>query len=110
MSDSVQSFLEASNKINSKTVTLTRFQILALLAYFKDGIQYRELQVALGISDGKLFSNLTVLKSLGLVRCFKAKIDNKELDVYTLTNEGREELERTTVWMSLVQNLVCNTV
>lgn len=110
MSDSVQSFLEASNKINSKTVSLTRFQILALLAYFKDGIQYRELQTALGISDGKLISNLTLLKSLGLVKRFTVKIDNRKLDVYTLTDKGREELQRTTFWLSLVQNLVCNAI
>ncbi len=105
-SDNVQIFLEASNRLNTKTLSLTRFQILALLAYFKDGIQYRELGAALNISDGKLISNLKLLKAMKYVECFTVEIDRKKLDVYVLTKEGREELEKMTSWIKLAENLV----
>jgi len=103
MSDSVQTFLEASNRINSRTVSLTRFQILTLLAYFKDGLQYRELKATLGISDGKLISNLNLLMIMHYIKKFVVEIDHKKLDVYTLTKEGKKELEKMTAWMKLIQ-------
>jgi len=105
-SDSIQTFLQASNRINSRTVSLTRFQILMLLAFFKDGLQYRELKVALKISDGKLISNLNLLVGLKYISKFKAQIDNKELDVYVLTNNGEKELEKMTAWMGFIQKVM----
>jgi DNA-binding MarR family transcriptional regulator len=104
--DNVQSFLEISNKLNTKTLSLTRLQVLTLLAYFNDGIQYRELKTALNISDGKLISNLKLLRAMKYIDCFPVKIDNKTLDVYRLTREGREELEKTASWMKLAEGLV----
>lgn len=106
MSDNILTFLEASNTLNKKTLSLTRLQILTLLAYFSDGIQYRELKTGLNISDGKLISNLKLLKSMKYIDCFSVKIANKTLDVYRLTKEGREELEKTTSWMKLAERLV----
>lgn len=106
MSDNIQTFLEASNRLNTKTLSLTRFQILALLGYFSDGVQYRELKSGLNISDGKLISNLQLLKSMKYVDCFPVEIDSKKLDVYVLTKQGREELEKMTSWMKLAENLV----
>jgi DNA-binding MarR family transcriptional regulator len=106
MSDNIQTFLEASNRLNTKTLALTRFQILALLSYFRDGIQYRELKTALNISDGKLISNLKLLRTMKYIDCFPVKVDNKTLDVYILTREGKEGLEKTASWMKLAGNLV----
>jgi DNA-binding MarR family transcriptional regulator len=108
--ENIQSFLEASNSINSKTISLTRFQLLTLLAYFKDGVQYRELKVALGISDGKLIANLKVLKIMGYVRSFTVELDHKKLDVYTLTEQGRKELDKMTAWMQLMRNMTQHMV
>ena len=105
-SDSIQTFLQASDRINSRTVSLTRFQILTLLAFFKGGLQYRELKAALKISDGKLISNLNVLGVLKYIEKFKAQIDNKKLDVYVLTNNGKKELEKMTAWMGFIQKVM----
>lgn len=105
VSDNVQNFLEASNRINSKTISLTRFQILVLLAYFRDGVQYRELKASLDISDGKLISNLKLLELMGYVKCFKTEIDRKKLDVYALTGEGKRELDKMTRWMDSIRTL-----
>jgi DNA-binding MarR family transcriptional regulator len=105
LSDNIQIFLEASNRLNSKTISLTRFQILALLSYFKDGIQYRELKAALGISDGKLISNLRSLKVMGYVDNFEVEIDHRRLDVYVLTEKGQDEIDKVASWMQLVKNI-----
>ena len=45
MNDDIHFLLDASEKLNSRIVTLTRCLILALLAYFVDGIQFRELNL-----------------------------------------------------------------
>ena len=110
MGDNVQTFLEASVRLNTKTLSLTRFQILTLLAYFKDGVQYRELKAALNISDGKLISNLKLLRAMKYVDCFTVEMEKKNLDVYHLTKQGREELEKMTSWMKLAENLVQNVI
>jgi len=105
MSDNVQTFLEASDRLNTKTLSLTRFQILTLLAYFGE-VQYRELKASLNISDGKLISNLKLLKAMRYIDCSSVEIDHKSLDVYCLTKTGREELEKMTSWMKLAGNLI----
>lgn len=97
----LQRFVEHSNKINGRVLSFTRFLMLTLLAYFQEGIQYRELRVALKISDGKLVSNLRYLTKMGYVRKFLVNYDNKKLDVYALTEEGKKELELVTEWLAL---------
>ena len=73
MNDDVNRLLETSETLNGQTLSLTRCVILALLAYFVDGVQYRELKASLKISDGKLISNLKLLKKLGYVERLKLK-------------------------------------
>ena len=65
MGDNVRLLLEASKEVNSKAITRTRCVILALLAYFIEGLQYRQLSSTLGISDGNL--NYLKLKLEGFV-------------------------------------------
>lgn len=94
--------LEASSKLNSRAISLMRCLILALLAYSIDGLQYREIKAALNISDGKLISNLNILNSMGYLKKTEVELDNKKLDVYSLTNEGRKEMEKIARWMELL--------
>jgi DNA-binding MarR family transcriptional regulator len=75
--DEIQTLLDLSDKLNSKTITLTRSLILGLLAYFADGIQYRELKNALKISDGKLIANLNELKTMGYISKSEVQMDKK---------------------------------
>ena len=103
--DNIQHFLDISNKVNSKATSLIRCQILALLEYSLDGIQYRELKAVLGVSDGKLISNLTKLLEMGYVEKQEVKLDNKNLQIYILTEAGRKELRKIKNWMDSFQKV-----
>jgi DNA-binding MarR family transcriptional regulator len=104
--DDIQQFLDHSNKINGHSLSFTRFQILTLLAYFEDGLQYRELIVALKISDGKLISNLNILRKLRYVKKSIVEYDHKKLDIYKLTPEGRDNLLMMTDWVDLAEKVI----
>ncbi len=105
MSDNIQILLETSDRLNSKTISLTRCLILTLLSYFVDGVQYRELKAALRISDGKLISNLNQLRKMGYIQKSAVKLEHKKLDVYLLTTEGRKELEKIIKWTDLIKKV-----
>lgn len=105
INDDVCLLLEKSERVNGSTLSLTRCLILTLLAYFMDGIQYRELKAALKISDGKLISNLNKLRELQFIEKFEEEIDHKKIDVYTLTENGRKELKRIIEWMKFIKKV-----
>jgi DNA-binding MarR family transcriptional regulator len=103
--DEIQKLLELSDKLNSKTVTLTRCLILGLLAYFVDGIQYRELKAALKMSDGKLIANLNELKTVGYISKMEVQVDQRAIDVYVLSEKGRSELAKIVEWMKTIDKV-----
>src|SRR4030066_383006 len=103
MNDDVSRLLETSETLNSQVLSLTRCVILALLAYFVDGIQFRELKASLKISDGKLISNLNLLKKFGYIEKAEVEVDRKKIDVYSLNSKGRKELNKITEWMKLIE-------
>jgi len=105
MNDDIYLLLGASEKLNSRVVSLARCLILALLAYFVDGIQFRELKTALKMSDGKLISNLNELRAMGYIVKSEAEVDNRKIDVYSLTAKGRTDLSKIVAWMKLVQKV-----
>lgn len=105
MNDDIYLLLGASEKLNSRVVSLARCLILALLAYFVDGIQFRELKAALKMSDGKLISNLNGLRAMGYIMKSEAEVDERKVDVYSLTDRGRIELSKIVEWMKLVKNV-----
>ncbi|HSQ48570.1 MAG TPA: transcriptional regulator [Candidatus Deferrimicrobiaceae bacterium] len=105
MNDDVSRLLETSETLNSQVLSLTRCVILALLAYFVDGIQFRELRASLKISDGKLISNLNLLKKLGYVEKTEVEVDRKKIDVYNLNPKGRKELNKIIDWMKLIDKV-----
>ena len=105
MNDDVNRLLETSETLNSQVLSLTRCVILALLAYFVDGVQFRELKASLKISDGKLISNLNLLKKLGYVEKNEVEVDRKKIDVYSLNSKGRNELNKITEWMKIIEKV-----
>lgn len=105
MNDDVSRLLETSETLNSQTLSVTRCVILALLSYFVDGVQFRELKASLRISDGKLISNLKILKKLGYIEKSEVEIDRKKIDLYSLNSKGRKELSKITEWMNLIEKL-----
>ncbi len=103
--DEIQKLLDSSDKMSSKTITLTRCLILGLLSYFVDGIQYRELKTALKMSDGKLIANLNELKTMGYIGKSEAQVDQRAIDVYFLTERGRSELNKIIEWMKTIEKV-----
>ncbi len=103
--DQIQKLLVLSDKLNTKTVTLTRCLILGLLSYFADGIQYRELKTSLKMSDGKLIANLNELKTMGYISKSEVQVDQRTVDVYALTDKGRAELTKIIEWMKTIENI-----
>ena len=106
MKDNVQALFESSEKINSKAMSMLRCLILAMLSYYVDGLQYRELKSAFKISDGKLISNLNQLESFGYLIKTKIQFDNKKMNSYTLTNEGKNEVKKMSEWMELMIKII----
>ena len=104
LNDYVSRLLEASETLNSQTLSLTRCIILALLSYFAEGVQFRELKASLKISDGKLISNLKILKKLGYIEKTEVEVDRKKIDVYSLSPAGRKEVDKITDWMKPSRN------
>jgi len=103
--DEIQKLLDLSDKLSSKTVTLTRCLILGLLSYFADGIQYRELKSALKMSDGKLIANLNELKTMGDITKSEVQVDQRTIDIYSLTERGRNELNKIIEWMKTIEKI-----
>ena len=102
--DEIQKLLDLSDKLSSKTVTLTRCLILGLF-YFADGIQYRELKSALKMSDGKLIANLNELKNIGDIAKSEVQVDQRTIDIYSLTERGRNELNKIIEWMKTIEKI-----
>ena len=105
MNDEIQNLLDISEKLNTKTISLNRCLILGLLSYFADGIQYRELKSALKISDGKLIANLNELKSMDYIKKSEVEVDQKKVDVYFLSEQGRNELAKIIEWMKKIDTV-----
>jgi len=105
LEDDIQTLLELSRRINSKTISLIRCLILALLSHFVGGLQYREMKAALKISDGKLVSNLDRLEEMRYIRKIETKLERRKLTVYLLTDEGKKEVDKITKWMKLAQRV-----
>jgi DNA-binding PadR family transcriptional regulator len=92
--------LDEAATVNSQLVSLPRVQLMQTVAlYGPDGIEFRELQASMGMSDGKLLSNLYALRDLGVLEERKAKVENKTVTTYTITDAGRAEWQRTRSWL-----------
>ena len=57
------------------------------------------------ISDGKLASNLKLLKKRGYIEKAEVEVDRKKIDVYSLNSKGRKELSKITEWMKLIEKV-----
>jgi len=105
MSDNISLLLEISGRINEKVISLTRCLILTLLAYFIDGLQFRELKAALKISDGKLMSNLSHLVAMGYVEKSVVKLEKRDLTLYFLTANGKSQYDEVVKLTGLIKEM-----
>lgn len=92
--------LEEAKALNSKVFSLPRLQLMGLLAFFHpEGVLFRELQAQLDMGDGALLSNIYALRDLGYIKSQEAKVDEKMLTTYTITDEGLEAWNQTRAWL-----------
>lgn len=98
--DDAFALLQEARTLNSQLVSLPRLQLLKILAlYGPDGIEFRELQASLAMSDGKLLSNLYALRDLGVAHEEKSRVENRMVTTYRMTEGGRDQWERTRSWL-----------
>jgi DNA-binding MarR family transcriptional regulator len=102
----VKLILDEARLINDNIFNATRILLLFLHRYFQDGLQFRELQTILEISDGKLNNNLKNLEENGYLEKSIEKIDNKDINVYRITNLGRNYYTQFINWIHSMENLI----
>lgn len=94
------SLLSDATALNPQLVSLPRIQLMQVLRHYdQDGIEFRELQARMGMSDGKLLSNLYALRGLGVLEERKATVERKTITTYQITAAGRTEWDRARVWL-----------
>jgi len=77
-----------------------------MLFYYRDGLQFRELKTVFQISDGKLVHNLDKLVEFQYIKKDHINFDNKKLTIYTLTSDGKKEVEKMSEWMEAVIKII----
>lgn len=101
----IKDIVENSKRIKSKAFNLTRCTLLALMAFNKDGIQYRELKKILDISDGKIKSNLDYLQEVGYIRKIPIRLDRKDMHIYKIEDSGINELKKIIKWVEIIKEV-----
>lgn len=92
--------LNEAATVNSQLVSLPRVLLMETIAlYGPDGIEFRELQASMDMSDGKLLSNLYALRDLGVIEEQKTKVENRMVTTYRITDAGRAEWHRARTWL-----------
>jgi len=101
----LKELIDFSNKVNSKVFNHTRFLILTIISYIRDGVQFRVLKNLLNISDGKLQADLENLKEMGYIEKIKVDLDNKKVTIYMITDSGKNEIKKITSWIEIIKKM-----
>mgnify|MGYP001591404507 CR=1 FL=1 len=100
MNNDFLSLIKESEALNSSVFSLIRLQLLSSIADVgKDGVAYRELKAAFGVSDGALFTNLKFLEETGYVTSKEITLEEKKLQSYQITKEGLLAWEQIKKWL-----------
>ncbi len=102
----IEQFFQVNSTLNSKIITLVRLDLIILIYYSIDGMQYRELKAALQLSDGKIKSDLDNLLHMGYIQKNEVEMDNRKLTIYSITDLGKNEVEKIIKWMKTIIKLV----
>jgi DNA-binding PadR family transcriptional regulator len=57
------------------------------------------------MSDGKLIANLNELKTMGDITKSEVQVDQRTIDIYSLTERGRNELNKIIEWMKTIEKI-----
>lgn len=99
MRNDIIEMVNKSKNINSKIVSLPRMLILFSLEELVDGSTYRDLKAGLEMDEGVLFSNLKILEEIEYVKKEEVKIEKKNLTSFTITEKGKNELNKLHSWL-----------
>ena len=92
--------------LKSEHRRLLRYSRLGSLSYLylydNDGVAYRDLKAALGLSDSQLGPQLLWLRKGRYVKVRDEKLDSVGLAVYYITEEGRQAYEEILSWMAAI--------
>lgn len=100
MADDLISIVQGSLDINEKLISKVRLEILwALSELGEDGATARQLKAGLNLNDGVLYSNLKKMENLGYLRCQHTTIEGKDLELYSITDEGLTEWKKVRGWL-----------
>ncbi|MFW9970463.1 MAG: transcriptional regulator [Candidatus Odinarchaeota archaeon] len=100
----IKKVIENSKSLNAKVFNLTRYLLLTLMDFNRDGIQFRELKALLDISDGKLKSNLDYLEEVNYIKKVEVKLDGRKMHIYMITDLGKIELVKIIKIVEIVKN------
>jgi DNA-binding MarR family transcriptional regulator len=101
----LKDLIDISNKVNSKVFNHSRFLILSIISYIRDGVQFRVLKNLLNISDGKLQADLENLNEMGYVEKIKVDLDNKKVTIYMITDSGKNEIKKIISWTEIIKKM-----
>lgn len=100
MHGNILTLMEGLGTINQDIVSIPRILLMASLYDLgNDGATYRELKATLPLSDGALYSNLKALEKMNLIILKKIKLENRELDSFCITAEGKVSWEQVKHWL-----------
>ena len=92
--------MDGLDAINQDLVSVPRILLMASLYDLGyDGATYRELKATLPLSDGALYSNLKALQKMGHIILKKVRLENRELDSFCITAEGKASWELVRSWL-----------
>jgi DNA-binding MarR family transcriptional regulator len=87
-----------------RILTYSRLGSLSNMYYYgkeeKEGISYKDLKAALGLSDSTLAPQLSWLKEKGYVESKEEPLNNEKQLVYYITDKGREVYEAVLDWLN----------
>ena len=105
INEPIEDLINKGKTLNIKVFNLNRYILLSLISHIRDGVQFRELKAALDLSDGNLYSNIHFLIRMGMISAKKTQFDNKEIEFYTITKKGIEEIEKFLDWVESIKIL-----
>lgn len=106
MKGNLLKIVDESEILNSKVFSLVRLKILwALSELGRDGATARQIRTGLKIgNEGTTYSNLNALAEMGYLKKEIVSFESKEMELYSITDEGLEEWEKIRNWLAMLIN------
>jgi DNA-binding PadR family transcriptional regulator len=106
MKGNLLTIVDESKYLNSKVFSLVRLKILWSLSELGiDGATARQIRTGLNIgNEGTTYANLNALTEMGYLKKEIVSFEKKEIELYSITQEGLEEWEKIKKWLGTLIN------